>query len=798
MLFPKKTLIDLEWDRLLQHWAARCSCEEAAERCLTAELRSQPAASAHLELVGEFLNCLEKGDMPPSLPSLPVKESLLRIRAGGSASGECLRHIAKNLKLYIAIAHFLDNRRDCCPRNASLVVPLEGNSKLIKLSSLAAEIESCFEPDGTVSDKASSELSKLRSRVITIRRRLTERLERIAERENDLLQERTIGVRNDRFVLMVRADAHRRLSGIVHGSSSTGATIFVEPEEIITAGNELTLAVEEIAREEARIIAALSEAVRFEIDSVEDACEITIDVETRIAAARLSVDIGAHVPLPAPSGEISLLRGRHPLLVLDGVNVVPCDVNLSPGCCMIISGPNAGGKTAVLKTVGLSALMTAAGLPIPASPDTRFGIPVSVLTDIGDDQSLKENLSTFSAHMTNISKILTAAGQGAIVLLDEIAAGTDPAEGAALAEALLEKLADMKASVMATTHFDALKTRALEAEGPFRNAAMGFDINSMNPTFTLHDGVPGSSSALEVAKRFGAPKEVIERAKSLMPIAGRRLEAAISAVESERVRMAEERRTLIDIRHQTEALEKQKMEELKKLKARENKFIDDEKQKLWSDIRKIREEISEAEKHLKRNRRDVVSVNKTKQTINQAADKLAVGGEFQKTDEETLPGRKAEPQLLVEGIPVFVIPFNKKGQISSPVRGKEVFVTIGGLKTRVNTSDLRILENNKTTTEKKTTLLSLTVGQRPDPIQTRENTVDLRGMTADEALDAADAFLDNMSKTDSQYAFIIHGHGTGVLRNAIRTYTATSPYVADSRPGEQGEGGDGVTVVWLV
>ena len=798
MTFPKKTLHDLEWDRLLQHWSDRCEGEAAANRCLNAELLGEAQARAHRTLVGEFLTCMENGDLPPSLPSIRVDEWLLRIQREGGISGEALRAVAKNIKLYVAIARFLDNRRDICPNNAALTVPPEGNALLVKLANLAAEIESCFEPDGSVSDRASAGLSRLRARAVILRKRLTERIERIAEREQDLLQDRTVGVKNDRFVLMVRADAHRRLSGIVHGSSGTGATIFIEPEEIIEAGNDLTLAAEEIAREESRILAELAEAVRYELPQVKEACHIIIDVETRIAAARLAVDLGAHVPQEAAPGEVTLLRGRHPLLLLDGVDVVPCDVHISPGSCMVISGPNAGGKTVVLKTVGLLGLMSAAGLPIPAAPDTCFGIPSAILTDIGDDQSLKENLSTFSAHMRNISKMVEAAKKGALVLLDEIAAGTDPAEGAALAEALLEKFAAQRASTMATTHFDALKTRALEGEGVFRNAAVGFDMSSMRPTFKLHDGVPGSSSALAVASRFGAPPDVVDRAKALMPAASRRLEAALLAVEAERKRMTEERQALADVRRQAEVLEQKRMEEIKKLKAREKKFLDDEAEALWSEIRKTRDMVRDAEQQLKRDRKDARVVGRARESLNDAAEKLSPGGAFHRGTSESVPGNPADPEHLTPGTDVFVIPFNKPGKVASGVRGNQLFVTIGGLKTRVRLEDLRLSKTQMPQQRQAVSTPKFSPAlRRQDPIQTRENTVDLRGMRGEEAVDAADAFLDKAMNNDLGCAFIIHGHGTGVLRDAVRTYVATSPYVADARPGEQGEGGDGVTVVWL-
>ncbi len=798
MRFPKKTLIDLDWQRLCEHLAERCSGEQAAERCRFLPFLEPEDAWEHLSQVDELVKGMDAGDSPPSLPAHPVDEWLLRIEHQGVVSGEALVRIASNIKLFVSIARYLDNRRDAMPKNAALVVPAEGNAALIKLANLAAELDSAFEPDGSVSDRASVELSRLRARLVSLRKRLMSRLEKLAEKESDLLQERTVSLRNDRFVLPVRADAHRRLQGIVHGTSGSGATIFVEPESAIEAGNDMTLTQEEILREEARIIAELSEAVGFEMEAVRAACRTIVDVETRIAAARLSVSLHAAVPLKGASGSLSLISARHPLLVLAGAEVIPCTVEASSGECIVVSGPNAGGKTVVLKTVGLLGLMLSAGLPIPADAASRLGMPLTVLTDIGDDQSLKENLSTFSAHLTNISRILQQGRYGTIVLLDELAAGTDPGEGAALAEAILEKLCEQEATAFTTTHFDALKTRAIE-EGAFKNVAMGFDLGTMRPTFELHEGSPGSSSALEVAKRFGAPDDVIDRARKLMPDEARRLESAILALERSRTKMTEEAVALADARRQAEAIEQQKTKELKRLKEREDKFLDKEREALWQEIRTAREKIRDAEQLIKRQRRDAKVVSRTRQEVNEIQEKLDPGGPFSGRDQASLPGRAAVTGELKPGVTVFVQTFGKEGVVESEPRGKKLFVTIGRLKTQVHVNDLRVVDKGKGDPGKPQTpkLGPAPSLRREDPIQTSRNTVDLRGMMAEEAVDAADAHLDRALREDLGVAFIIHGHGTGALKGAIRTYVADSPYVAEFRPGERGEGGDGVTVVWL-
>ncbi len=795
MRFPEKTLNDLEWSRLCDHWADRCTGEAAAKRCRRAAFFDAKKARAHLALVGELLAALVEGDAPPSLAANPLGDTLSRIEHQGGVSGEALIWVAQNLKLFAAIARYLDNRRDAMPGNAALVVPAEGSAAIVKLANLAGEIESSFEPDGSVSDRASAELSTLRARVVSLRKHLTARIEKIAEREDDLLQECSIAVRNERFVLPVRADAHRRLSGIVHGASGSGATVFVEPEEVIEVGNDLMLAREAVLREEARVIADLAEAVRDELPAVRSADEIVIDVETRIAAARLSLDLGAAVPQEGEAGEVQLVGARHPLLLLAGVDVVPCAVRFTRGRCLVISGPNAGGKTVVLKTVGLLGLMRAAGLPVPAAPDSIFGAPLAILTDIGDDQSLKENLSTFSAHMTNIARILNQAGPGTIVLLDELSAGTDPGEGAALAEAILDHLCKEGASTLATTHFDTLKTRAL-GDAAFENASVGFDMRTMRPTFELFQGTPGTSSALAVAERFGAPRSVVAHARSVMSGGSRRLESAIRSLEDERRRLVKERSDLADALRHAEDLERKRQKELARLKQREEKFIDEERESLWREIRMAREKVRDAEQTVKRQRRDADAVNRSRRQINAVAEALSPGGDLAAEPSGDLPGRPAKASDIAEGAAVFVSTFNKKGVVAGPLRGKSLFVTVGSLKTKVGLADLRVMDAPaKAPPPQK--LGAPALARREDPIQTRENTLDLRGMTSEEAVDAADAFLDRAMKDDFGVAFIIHGHGTGALKSAIRGYVIESAYVADSRPGRRGEGGDGVTVVWV-
>lgn len=807
----EKALHDLEWRRLLGHLAARASCEEAAELCRSLPFLGEEAAWERLAVISELALCLAGDDPPPRLPARPVKEALARVRGEGTLPAEALRDVAADLGLYAALARFLDNRRDRCPRNAALVVPPGAERYALSLSRLASEIESSFEPDGAIADSASRELGPLRRRAVAIRQGLLARLEAVAEREADLLQERTITLRNDRYVLPVRADAHRRLRGIVHGTSGTGATVFVEPEEVVALANDHVLAQEDVAREEARILAALGAAVRDQLPQVAFACAAVVEAEVRIAAARLARDLDAAVPGRSGGGDAELVAVRHPLLLLDGVAVIPATVSVRRGACLLVSGPNAGGKTVLLKTLGLCGLMLSAGLPIPADPRSRCGVPRAVLTDIGDDQSLENALSTFSAHMKNIAGIIAAAREGALVLLDELCSGTDPLEGAALAEAVLDALVGAGATALATTHFDALKSRAQEKPG-YANAAMGFDAGGGRPTFELRIGLPGSSSAFAVAARYGIPAAVLDAARGFLPEGVRELASTVEALDRARRGAEVERMALAEQRKALEAEARRHADETARLRAREDKFVDKEREALWLEIRRARERVRDAESALKRRRVDASSVKAAREAVNAVAEGLSPGGALGAGDGADLPGAPATPSDVREGARVHVVSIGKEAIVASPLKGNTAFVTVGAARMRVALEDLRALGGGRPADRPKGGRAAPGVRVRAEPeepgeerteaapgafFRTADNVLDLRGETSDEAIRRAEAFLDAALRGGADTVCIIHGHGTGALRDAVRGLLEGSRYVERFRPGERAEGGDGVTVAWL-
>ncbi len=802
--FPKKTLGDLDWHGLLEHLARRATGEEAAERCRELGFPPEEQAADRREMVGELLACLEADDPPPALPAHRIGDELARIRGDASVSGEALLLVAADLKLFGAVARYLENRRDTCPRTAAAILePLDKvRVSPISAARLAAEIEGCFEPDGTLSDGASPELGRLRQRASSLRRNLLDAVEEIAEQQRDVLQERTITLRNDRYVLPVRADAHRRFPGIVHGGSGSGATIFVEPESAVELGNQLTIAREEVAREEARVLARLRGAVREELAEVRRACEAVIEADVLAATARLARDLEAAAPGETPAGSLELRRARHPLLVLEGAEAVPSTLELEGGSCLLISGPNAGGKTVTLKTAGLLGLMHCAGMPIPASVESRLGSLRRVLTDIGDDQSIERSLSTFSAHMQNTGAVLRAAGPGCLVLLDELADGTDPAEGAALAEAILVELLEHGATVLATTHSDVLKSRAQDLPG-FSNAAMGFDVDAGRPTFELCSGFPGSSDALVTAERYGIPPRVVERARQLLPEGRRELVSAVESLERERRSLELERRELQGLRASLDRTEMHKRQELATLRQRQDRFVDEEARRLHADIRRARDSIREAQRAVRRRKVNVETVERARERVAEVDTRTSPGGDLSAVRQDDLPGEPARGDRLEPGDPVWVPSLRAEGVVEESPRGGRVRVRSDALRLQVDLDGLRALPR-RTGAEKRPgrggggPTSPRPASEKREAIRTADNTLDLRGKTVDEALAEVDAFLDKALRDDAPAVFLIHGHGTGALRDAVRGYLETSAYAESQRPGEPEEGGDGVTVARLV
>ena len=607
-------------------------------------------------------------------------------------------------------------------------------------------------------------------------------------------------------MLPVRADAHERFPGIVHATSASGATLFVEPRALVDHGNRLKMVDGQVTREEEAIYAALSARVAEDVESVAAAVRALAHADVRAAACKLAKALSLTFPVVPHEGEgepaIELRAARHPLLALDGVAVVPSDLSVKSGRAVVVSGPNAGGKTVALKTLGLAALMVRAGLPVPAAEGSRVSLVDLVLTDFGDDQNLRKNLSTFSAHVHNLAGILSATSPGVLVLLDELAGGTDPREGEALAAALLDSLCARGGAVACTTHYEGLKALAL-ADPRFENASVGFDLATMSPTFRLAMGVPGASSALAVARRFGIPSTVLDRAQRFLTTETVSFEEMVQKLAAERralelAREAAEREAAA-VRAKRLELER----ELDALKVREGVAITKAGEELLQSVKRAREELRGAQLRLRGGKLGEQELRAAAKVIENVARKTAIGGELEARPEaDAVPRRALEHAEIRVGSKVYVPRLRVEADVVELLANGQVRVAAGPLKLTTSASELLAAATVERTPQPRgrdrVRRTDFDAASDPDvPIQTSDNTVDLRGLRVHEVLGMAEQFLDRSLGAGRRVAFLVHGHGQGALRDTLRDALRHSRYVARMRPGEPREGGDGVTVVWL-
>jgi DNA mismatch repair protein MutS2 len=788
---PPKTHADLEWARLTAALAERCT-SPLGQRLA----RALPFGATHegvralLAESQEATRLAEKGEPLPVGAVPDVAEGIDRLRASGVLGPAELRAVARMLLIARSLRRFLSARRESCP------AILAACSTDPTLDDAAEEVAGAFDADGTLSDKASPRLKELRGEYQASRARMISRLEDLMTRYSAILQDRFVTEREGRYVVPVRSDAHERFPGIVHAASASGSTLFVEPRAVIPMGNRLKMLEADVQREEIAIYARLSAVLADELPSIEACAAALARADVLFATARLAADLRLAFPTLTDDAVLDLKAARHPLLLLDLPDVVASDLSVRTGHAMVVSGPNAGGKTVALKTMGLCALMVRAGLPIPADPSSTVGIFQLVLTDVGDDQSLHKNLSTFSAHVKNLAAILDDAQPGALVLLDEIATGTDPREGEALAAGVLDSLCARGAAVAATTHYEGLKALAL-ADPRFVNASVGFDMATMTPTFRLAMGVPGSSSALAVARRFGLPPTVIERATRFLSREEQSFEDLVRKLNDERAALDLARQAAAAREREADVLVVRLAGELRDAKDREKRTLSREAEQLMASVRRAREELRVVQQRLRAKKLDEPAARDAMKTLDRIAAEVALGSELEALVAKPQPDREPlRREELRKGAKVYVPRLRAEAEVID-VGAETVRVAAGAIKLTVPIGELRGAAPVEPVRPPARAGRGDTAASFEVPIQTGDNTVDLRGLRADDALSLATTFLDRSLNHGRKLAFLVHGHGTGALRDALRKDLKESPYVAQFRPGESSEGGDGVTIVWL-
>ncbi|GAB4364988.1 MAG: endonuclease MutS2 [Deltaproteobacteria bacterium] len=718
------------------------------------------------------------------------------VKGSSLSPGELLR-IGGTARAGERVRKFFEERRGRYPRLARHA------KELPPLRELADEIAHRIDEDGNLPDRASPALGTLRRNLSSLRDRLQKKAEEIvaSPRFARHIQEGYATVRSGRLVIPFKASAKGLFQGIVHDTSQTGQTVFFEPEELVHLNNEVKMAEIEVEREIARILAELSAAVARKSEALLECRRILAGLDFLQARCLLAEEMAAAEPTVNASGELNLLSARHPLMVLSRKEVVPNDLKLGrPYRCLILTGPNAGGKTVALKTMGLLTLMAMAGLSIPASPDSTVSVFPRVFASVGDEQSVEQDLSTYSAHVRRLNEILAGADSGSLVLLDEVVSGTDPREGAAIARAFLETLADREVRVLATTHFEELKGIAFE-DPRFENGSMEFDSVHLRPTYRLRLGVPGRSMAMEIARALAFPEEVLARAARYLSGTGQKLDEVLAKLERERERLSAEAAAHAAKRQEAERLRLQLEADRRRAKEMESKALEAARSRIGEEVRKAEGELRAVTAELRRDRKV--------ETVKKAAAVLREWKEKAKRTEEdpavrAMMSRTAPlppSAVLHPGQKVYLPLLSREGEVAAPSRAgdREAEVVVGGMRTRVARDQVRIFAEDRGPTAEET---GRPVRRSADPaegvfVQTPENTLDLRGMYVDDALAEINAFLDRLSLGQSPHAFLIHGHGTGALKAGVRRHLKNSPYAKRFLPAPREQGGDGVTIVLL-
>jgi DNA mismatch repair protein MutS2 len=805
-----KTLKILEYDRILGALADRTASDLGREAALELVPSSDPAAvAAALQETAEAHALLTSPQRPPLGGIHDVREEIRRAAVGGMLEPSDLLAIADTARAARALREYVTANDSLCPGLAALAHPVSYPASMVQA------ITQAITDQGEVADRASDRLYRLRSQQRIISDRVREKMQsylRSPEHARSL-QEPIVTMREGRWVLPVRQDSRGSLPGVVHDVSSSGATVFVEPMACVPLNNELRRLAQEEREEVRRILVELSGLVGSFTADLELALAVLKQLDFAIAKGRLAGDQRAHRPEIAPGAWFDFPAARHPLL--DASIVVPVDVRLGRDFqTMVITGPNTGGKTVTLKTAGLLSLMAQSGLFLPSAPGPTAAVFEHVLADIGDEQSISQNLSTFSSHMGNIIRILAQAGERSLVLLDEVGAGTDPVEGAALAMALLESLHSRGCRTMATTHYGQLKSFAYTRTG-IANASVSFDPETLAPTYRLSIGVPGSSNALAIAARLGLEDGVVERARSLIGEDRVRVEDMIRDLVEERNQAQLEREETGRARREAAAL---KLEYEARLREAEQEWRAS-RDRMRSDFRQVmtraRAEFDAVSKELRRLAETSSDRRELERGIAALRDRFSEArteAEGFLEEDEAVQGPTIggiQRSAVRPGLRVRIARLGQEGYVlAAPDSAGQVPVQVGIMRVMTDLDDLALAKGDETTPlarergrerergdwgegrGRSTTLASeRAAGFSPE--------LDLRGETVLDALQRVDKYLDDAMLAGAQKIRIIHGKGTGALREAVVAHLRAHPNVLSVLPGLPNEGGDGVAVAEL-
>lgn len=781
----KRVLKTLEYDKILAMLKERASCCISRELVDTMEPSGDfDTVERELKLTAEAETLFYKTGRSPVDDFPDMRHCLERMHAALFLSTGELLGIASCLKAARIAKDILAKEVG----EESYLYNLAG--LLITHRSAEEEINRCIINEDEIFDGASPALARIRRAMRLANEKVREKLNSMIRSTayQKYLQEPIITIRNGRFVIPVKQEYRQQVPGLIHDQSSSGATLFIEPSAVVELGNEYKKLLAEEADEIERILTELTAMLAPYANEIREDLNIMGQIDLVFAKAKLSRELNAVMPRLNRNNYVRIVRGRHPLIPTD--RVVPIDIWIGRDYrSLIITGPNTGGKTVTLKIVGLFALMVQSGIFVPANEGSEFPVFEHIYADIGDEQSIEQSLSTFSSHMKNIVGILDKADENSLVLLDELGAGTDPIEGAALAMSILEELNDRHCICVSTTHYSEIKAFAMTHEG-MENASMEFDIDRLCPTYRLYIGIPGKSNAFEISSRLGLPSSIIDKAKSFLKGEDVRFEDIISSAQSQR-RIAEEERKMAE----------EARAELEKLRAdaeRERKKLDEDRNRLQA---KAKEDAKRIVADTKREMEKlIVEIRSIKDIDRSAADRAIQSARDTLRATETAVNEKEAikkedntkpPKTVRAGDTVNIVTLDQKATVlSAPDSKGEVMVQAGVMKLNVKLKDIRLIEEKKAAAP-----TSGKVGLGAGKQVGLE--LDVRGMLVDEANIIVDRYLDDAYNAGLSEVNIIHGKGTGALRAGVQAFLKRHPLVEGYRMGSYGEGDAGVTVVTL-
>lgn len=797
-----KTASDVQFGELLRRISGRCMTEAGQASILS--LRPLPnieAASRAQTRVRETLQ-LEADAAPlPITRVVSIVDLCDLIDKGQSGSARQLLDASRLAEVALRIRAHVHARKQSCPELEQLLWCSP------ELGALRDAIQRAIDDEGEIRDSASDGVRSSRRALQTARDKLRTAGQKLIARYKDVLSGQFVAERGGRTVLPVRADASGSVPGMILGTSGSGSSLYVEPSELTELNNRIYVCEAELEREEAKVLADLSGRARALVTELRQAETNCTEADKLSAIARWAHKSRACPVQLSEVPKLILKQMRHPLLIADSADapdVVPNDIRLLGAQCLVVSGPNAGGKTVALKCLGLAVWLAQSGIPVPCAPESEIGWFDEVMTDVGDEQSISQSLSTFSAHVRRISQYLGRAKRGTLILMDEIAGGTDPEEGAALAAAVLSGFVERGASVAVTTHYEKLKQLGAERED-FLNASVGFDFEHMRPTYELSLGIPGQSSALAVAERYGVPRELVERARELLPKEQVQQQQLLEQLERERAELAHTRQS-------TEAELEQQRRISRKLEAETARARELERERLRQEAQALTREVMEARTLVRKAKAALDAAGPEKASLKQAERLLSDGAQpvtidgnltaALATDDDGATLRLSELQV---GMRVRLSHLKAEGEIVAPPKKQSVLVNVGGLKMSVPVTKLRALErgaNDKPAhlasparPRKRSAAQPVAIASTPS--RTSSNTCDLRGMRVEEGLDQVDSFIDSMLQANEPALFVLHGHGTGAMKEAVREHLGSSPYVSKWEPAPREDGGDALTICWL-